>query len=465
MTADLGSMMQRLRERLRESDAQLEAVHAAVVRRRDLVSALVDEQHRRVDAASEQHTLASLEELRERVVHLVQSGRFDELSSREARAGARMIGPLHPHEMAALLRARREVASVFVEEFFRSWEALSEHPMRSSFAELVVAQPSSLPFMKVVAKGQLVTLAGPSLLASQAPRKTLADCVRWLDDSGLPLRWSFSSLVVALLVGWMIRERGIEPVWQELEAAPDVAAAVLPPLEREGGRWFFQTPPVRRSGCTTARAMVVAMLLRTLEESKRELPDAFVSGLLDSEFGDPRVPPESLGWRRVKELAPQGYGKFLENLIREDLTLFFAHAMNENARRDFWLLYLKAIRRTVCVLGGATFTSLKQQLAGAKGEVRAALRRVRKFSGSTSVSAFCLYFDHVVVVEFSDTGNAAYIYRRADFDANIEPRLARGQIRNEKDLKSKTLRIDKIHHSGGWEYKAHVALHQCGVFR
>ena len=465
MSPGLGTMIQGLRERLRESSVQLDAVHAAVLRRRDAVAARVEQHHRRVDAANEQRTAASLEEFRERVTHLVRTDQFDRLTPREARAGARMFGILTSREMAALLRARREVASVFVEEFFRSWDALAELPTRSSFAELVVKEQSGLPFMKLVPKGQLVTPAGPSLVASGVPRTSVAELVRWLGTNNLPMRWSFTANVAALVVSWMIIERGVERVWQELEGEPELAAAVLPPLERVGGSWFFQTPAVRKSGSTAARAMVVGAILHALDQAGRDLPDSIVSGLLDSDFGDPRVPPESPGWRHVRTHAPAAYAKFLENLIREDLTLFFAHAMNDDARRAFWLLYLKAIRRTVCVLGGTTFTSLKSQLAGAKGEVRAALGRVRKFSGSASVSAFCLYFDHVVIVEFSDTGNAAYIYRRSDFDANIEPRIASGKIRNEKDLKSKTLRLGDIKHYVGWEHKAHWLLREYGVHR
>jgi len=106
---------------------------------------------------------------------------------------------------------------------------------------------------------------------------------------------------------------------------------------------------------------------------------------------------------------------------------------------------------------------LRVQLAGSSGEVRAALSRLRRFAGAASVSAFCFYFDHVVVVEFSHTGNAAYIYRRADFDAQIEPEFAAGRIKTERDLKRSQLRVGDIKHFVGWEEKAHHLLHRYGV--
>jgi len=453
-----------MRERLERSLAGLGAAHVAVLQRQAKVLAFIEEQHRRFEIEQEHRELSSMADLHERVMSLVRRGDYAALTTREARIAARMIGAFEPREHAALLRARPEVASTFVEEFFRRWDDMETLRNRSSFAELVVKQTHLLPFMQLAPRGQLVTAEGPRLVASAAPRANLANIAPWLRAQGLAPRWAFTGHVVALVVIWSLFERGFDAVWHELSEHIDVAGLILPPLTQDNGQWFFTTPPSTRSGSTPARAMVVSTILHVFFEANRALPESLVTGLLDSDFGDPRVPPESAGWQRVRSHAPTAYAKFLEDLIREDLTLFFDHAMHDDARRNFWLLYLKAIRRTVCVLAPATYDMLTRQLGGAQGELRAALTRVRKFAGTASVNAFCLYFDHLVVVEFSQKPNAAYLYRRSDFDRRIEPRLANNTIGTEKDLKlGKPL--DKITHHVNWERRAHAILHEHGVQR
>ena len=134
MTAPATNLLERLHARLTESEAQLDSIHVVVLRRQTALVALLDAEQRRLEADREQRALTTLEDLRERVVSLVQRNLFDQLSPREARAGARMIGPIAAPQLAALIRARPEVASVFVEEFFRSWDIVGTMPTRSSLS-------------------------------------------------------------------------------------------------------------------------------------------------------------------------------------------------------------------------------------------------------------------------------------------------------------------------------------------
>lgn len=121
-----------------------------------------------------------------------------------------------------------------------------------------------------------------------------------------------------------------------------------------------------------------------------------------------------------RDCSPAAYQAFLEELIREDLDFFFDRAMKESARKEFWLRYLKSIRRTVCVLDPPAYQNLQRGKAALPVELQAALARALKFHGGV-VSAFCLWFDGFVVVEFSHTGNAAYIYTRDDFEKSHHP--------------------------------------------
>jgi hypothetical protein len=458
-------LTQRLTSRLHQSFVELDSVHLSVLRQQATSLNRVEELHRTLDKHQEQRELDAVDQLADRILHLVQSGAFERLSPREARAAARMIGSLAPRDMASLVRAHPAVASNFVEAFFQRWDDLDALPTRSSYAELVVRTTYELPFMQLVNRGRVVTSSGPELVAAAAPRGNGRVLGEWLAAQRLSLRWSFTAHVVANIVARTVHEHGLERFWEDFDGYPALAGLVLPALERPGGRWFSSTGPNTKRGSLRARASVTAIIMDVLHRNGQGFSDELVTALLDSELGDPRLPPESLGWQHVRRLVPNAYDALLKDLIREDLSLFFEHAMHDSARRDFWLLYIKAIRRTVCVLARDTHDYLTRQLAGSTTDLRGALGRVRKFAGSANVSAFCLYFDDIVVVEFSHTGHAAYIYPRAAFDAKIEPKLAEGRIRNETDLKLRNVRMDDIQHRGNWELKAHWLLQLYGVIR
>lgn len=76
------------------------------------------------------------------------------------------------------------------------------------------------------------------------------------------------------------------------------------------------------------------------------------------------------------------------------------------------------------------------------------------------VSAFCLVFDNYVVVEFSKTGNASYLYERAVFDrAILPPSRTRPTL---TQLKSKDVGRQLVHRPG-WEDDFEEALANRGI--
>ena len=93
------------------------------------------------------------------------------------------------------------------------------------------------------------------------------------------------------------------------------------------------------------------------------------------------------------------------------------------------------------------------------------MKRVRTFSATTGVSAFCLYFDDYVVVEFSDTGNAAYVYGRREFDDRFNARLMSNRLRAHSDLKDLSRATKRMIHSLRWEDEARFLLAGLGIRR
>ena len=71
------------------------------------------------------------------------------------------------------------------------------------------------------------------------------------------------------------------------------------------------------------------------------------------------------------------------------------------------------------------------------------------------MSAFCLFFDKVVAVDFSETGNAAYLYGRDTFENQIAPRL-RGRVGKVTEiLKRKDLLSERLRHAANWGGRDH----------
>jgi hypothetical protein len=124
-------------------------------------------------------------------------------------------------------------------------------------------------------------------------------------------------------------------------------------------------------------------------------------------LGDPRLPRNDNRWQGVTKEAKD---EFIRWLSREDIEFFFEHVLprgsDPHQRKDFWLRYVRAVKRSRPLLNPLDRSRLrivqlrKSQELGHYGSV----------DGVTS--AFLLDFGELLVIEFSVTGNACYVYRR-----------------------------------------------------
>lgn len=64
-----------------------------------------------------------------------------------------------------------------------------------------------------------------------------------------------------------------------------------------------------------------------------------------------------------------------------------------------------------------------------------------------------IYFEHIVVVVFGITGNAAYFYDRDEFERLYGRRIAARAITNENQLKSSDYMIERLIHRGNWQVR------------
>ena len=170
-------------------------------------------------------------------------------------------------------------------------------------------------------------------------------------------------------------------------------------------------------------------------------------------LGDPRVRESSLNWRLIASEAAQRY---LSWLARDNIIFFFNTILpnnNENRRRkDFWLRYHGRLVDFQVAVSEADVWKVRANQQN--GEL---LHYSHVFHPTTS--AFLMRFEgyggQYIVVEFSEKGNAAYIFKATDFESK------RVTMRTPKfDLK-KHLKFDDTHriiHIGAWESKASYRL-------
>ncbi len=176
-------------------------------------------------------------------------------------------------------------------------------------------------------------------------------------------------------------------------------------------------------------------------------------------LGDPRTRTSSPNWRTVSAAAARQY---LSWLARDSIIFFFNTILPNNSenqrRKDFWLRYHDRIRDFQVAVSEEDLCKVK---ANQKSSDFLSFSKVAHPTTSAFLMKFEGYGGHFLVAEFSETGNAAYIFRYSDFEAtNVTMRTP------QFDLK-RHLKFDKtnrIIHIGAWESKtAYTLAAQFGI--
>lgn len=170
-------------------------------------------------------------------------------------------------------------------------------------------------------------------------------------------------------------------------------------------------------------------------------------------LGDPRTREGALNWRFMSADANRRY---LSWLARDSINFFFNTILpntNENrSRRDFWLQYHDRIKDFQVAVSEADARKVKAN------QHKSDLLYHSRIDHPTT-SAFMMQFEgwgtDYIVIEFSESGNAAYIYKRGDLEArNLSLRTPRFAALNR-------LKFDQTHrffHNVGWEARTRYRL-------
>jgi hypothetical protein len=203
---------------------------------------------------------------------------------------------------------------------------------------------------------------------------------------------------------------------------------------------------------------VGAMILHPITARELRLQEVLTKLVLqDTRLGDPRLPRNMKNWLGIREARQ----RLLQWLSRADIHFFFEHVLpkgtDPHGRKTFWLKYVSRVLMSRPLLNRddearlrVTMQSLREQV-GHFGHVR----------GGAS-SAFLLDFGPVVVVEFSQVGNACYLYEQPNA-AKVIPDFWSQESFTIYGLKNRPMAAETITHREGWQTTLAHLLARYGI--
>jgi EH_Signature domain len=202
--------------------------------------------------------------------------------------------------------------------------------------------------------------------------------------------------------------------------------------------------------CSAVSSLILSKSAERSEVFRRAL-QAYVQ--THPRLGDPRFRESAPNWRAMEPDATQ---RFLSWLARDSIIFFFNTILPDTdtnrRRKDFWLLYHSKIKDFQVALSEEDYWKVK---ASEEANGLAAYSRFNH----RSTSAFMMRFGNmgagILVVEFSETGNAAHILEWPDFKREL-----RADTYSFSDLK---VGRERIIHRGEWEREARNLMARYGI--
>lgn len=213
----------------------------------------------------------------------------------------------------------------------------------------------------------------------------------------------------------------------------------------------------------TYRSLMGDLINCRLPERVPEMQKVLVEVIhKDDRLGDPRLAGNAPNWRTVPQDAKE---KFLAWLAKETLQFFFdtlVPSNDENRRRaKFWLEYAKK-QGKVKDFQVAVSDDDVYRIKASRAKTIPSYSRVTGGNTSAFLMVFEGYGKGYVVIEFSETGNAAYVYTREEFESS-GVKLRSYSFHLTDDLKRKGNEEIRIIHIGEWELKARRTLSELGI--
>lgn len=185
-------------------------------------------------------------------------------------------------------------------------------------------------------------------------------------------------------------------------------------------------------------------------DSKEYLKDYFLNHI---DYNDPRKKPEK--WLNFNENSKN---ILIGWLNEQDIKIFFDLFVgyDPHSRRYFWLKYTNRIKKIKIIQCPTLYQNIKN-----KEKIDELIKKGHKFIKliGAQTNAFILEFENFTIVEFSENGNACYIYKKDEMQFN---KNADNTISIYK-LKDQYKAINKINHNKNWQYELTNWLAQKGI--
>jgi hypothetical protein len=192
-----------------------------------------------------------------------------------------------------------------------------------------------------------------------------------------------------------------------------------------------------------SKAISEVVLWREIEKSE-QLVDAVRKFVLSHpRLGDPRHKPAN--W---SQCAPEAHRKIKAWFSRFDLDFFFKFVIRDDPhqRKKFWLDYIDKVE------GDSNVALCADDEWRVRAHTREPLRYSRAIGGG-NVSAFIMRFpgSSIVLVEFSQTGNALYCHSGKKFAEKVRGGISQPTLHIRDELKNQLTMQWKVVHRDGWQ--------------
>ncbi len=171
-------------------------------------------------------------------------------------------------------------------------------------------------------------------------------------------------------------------------------------------------------------------------------------------------------WNQVPEPVWQMVmGWVNERNLRDFFDILAARRRADHGRLKFWSRYMNQISWTRLVFGSETIWQ-KNHNAGIRAllESEEGTYATLKGAPDKELDAFLMQIGEYIFVEFSKTGNGAYVYRAAELPFKLHAVSYAGST---SDLKSgyysNSRAVAKIIHTPGWEERASMVMIKLGI--
>ncbi|MCS6962319.1 MAG: EH signature domain-containing protein [Deltaproteobacteria bacterium] len=201
-----------------------------------------------------------------------------------------------------------------------------------------------------------------------------------------------------------------------------------------------------------ARSELTTYLIKAVNGKPSQV-ELVRDSILDlDKLGDPRIHYDK--W--IYYSLPEARQIFVSWLSERDLKFFFdfvfANTEDIHNRKNFWMLYIDQVVDSRVFIAESLAVSRKRDIPNNfdYGIVRGG-----------KVSAFVMRFTQIVAVEFSEYGNACWLYRPHDFSKVLDD-LRTTNIQSGT-LKQSQLKLEYIGHSANWQERLMKRLEHFGL--